>query len=192
MRINNNQLLILNSRYKKNRLYSNTVTASDKTMLFYCYVAFLLFVSLSCSRHTSVSSMLPNHKPSIVGTWRLYEDIVTDSLGNKIYLFGEHPIGYFIYEPSGHLSIHIMRIPAPSPLNFSTASIEQLRERLEAGLSYFGHYTIKDDSTVIHHVEGGTVASYIGTDQLRRYRIKGDTLQIGSPVNPCCRLIREE
>ena len=186
MRINNQE-----RKSKRKRLYANNVNLPANAVLSY-YFAFLLLASSGCSRHTSVSSAISNHKPSIVGTWRIFEDIVTDSLGNKNFLFGEHPIGYFIYEPSGHLSIHIMRTPAPAPLNFPTASIEQLRERLEWGLSYFGHYTIKDDSTVIHHVEGGTVASYIGTDQLRRYRIMGDTLQIGSPVNPCCRLVREK
>ena len=129
---------------------------------------------------------------SIVGIWRIFEDIVLDSAGNKINRFGEHPVGYFIYAPSGHLSINIMRTPPIQSLNFSTASIEQLRNRLEAGLSYFGHYTVKDDSTVIHHVEGGTVAAYIGTEQVRRYKITGDTLRIGDAVNPCCRLIREK
>lgn len=131
------------------------------------------------------------HVSSIVGIWRIFEDVVLDSAGNKINRFGEHPIGYFIYAPSGHLSIHIMRTPPIQSLNFSTASIEQLRTRLEAGLSYFGHYRVQDDSTVIHHVEGGTVAAYIGTDQLRRYKITGDTLTIGGTVNPCCRLIRD-
>lgn len=76
-------------------------------------------------------------------------------------------------------------------MDFLSATAEQLRARLEAGLSYFGHYTVQDDSTVIHHVEGGTVATYIGTDQLRRYKIARDTLRIGDAVNPCCRLVRE-
>ena len=131
------------------------------------------------------------HVPSIVGVWRIIENIIMDSAGNKINRFGEHPIGYFIYAPSGHLSINMMRTPAIQSLDFLSATAEQLRARLEAGLNYFGHYTVQDDSTVIHHVEGGTVAAYIGTNQLRRYKITGDTLQIGDAVNPCCRLVHE-
>lgn len=90
-----------------------------------------------------VSMHAQKHVPSIVGVWRIFEDIVLDSASNKINRFGEHPIGYFIYAPSGHLSINIMRTPPIQSLNFSTASIEQLRSRLEAGLSYFGHYQFR-------------------------------------------------
>ncbi len=161
-------------------------------------VIFLLFIYNSVpaqpkiKKEKGIPVLMPakKHVPSIVGIWRIIEYVAIDSAGNKINPFGEHPVGYFIYAPSRHLSINIMRTPPIQPLDFSTASIEQLRTRLEAGFSYFGHYTVQNDSTVIHHVEGGTVASYIGTDQLRRYKIIGDTLRIGSPVNPCCRLIR--
>jgi hypothetical protein len=44
---------------------------------------------------------------------------------------------------------------------------------------------------VVHHVTGGTIPSYIGTDQLRDSRIRGDTLSIGTGgLRSCRRLIR--
>jgi hypothetical protein len=55
---------------------------------------------------------------------------------------------------------------------------------------YFGTYTILSDSTVVHHVQGGTLPDYIGTDQFRTYHIRGDTLSIGAPSFPCRVLIR--
>jgi lipocalin-like protein len=66
------------------------------------------------------------------------------------------------------------------------------RTLVEAYLGYFGTYTVASDSTVVHHVEGGTLPSYIGTDQLRVYRIRGDTLTIGGSraTWPCRILLR--
>jgi hypothetical protein len=56
---------------------------------------------------------------------------------------------------------------------------------------YFGTYTITSDSTVVHRVMGGTIPSYIGTDQPRNYRIRGDTLSIGGDEPwSCRRLVR--
>ena len=49
---------------------------------------------------------------SIVGTWKVvkYEDQGAD--GTISYPYGEHPDGYFVYDATGHLSVHIMRTPA--------------------------------------------------------------------------------
>lgn len=125
----------------------------------------------------------------LVGVWRLIEYSVKDSLGLKVYTYGNAPRGYFIYDSGGFMSINVMRTPPPSKLEIDHATAEQLRERISAGFSYFGRYTVHDDSTVIHHVEGGTIINYIGTDQFRRYRRNADTLWIGSSGNQCCTLI---
>ena len=55
---------------------------------------------------------------------------------------------------------------------------------------YFGTYSILSDSTVVHHVLGGIFPEYIGTDQPRRYIIRGDTLFISAPLFLCRVLIR--
>ncbi len=64
------------------------------------------------------------------------------------------------------------------------------RELFDAYFGYFGMYTITSDSTVVHHVQGGTSPRFIGTDQERVYRLRGDTLTIGgSRVTWPCRLL---
>jgi len=52
---------------------------------------------------------------SIVGTWKVvkYEDRGAD--GTISHPYGENPIGYFVYDATGRLSVHIMRTPALKP-----------------------------------------------------------------------------
>ena len=66
---------------------------------------------------------------------------------------------------------------------------------LDNAFGYFGTYTIDSlNSIVTHHVKGGSVINYIGTDQHRQFILKGDTLIIGDPIFKVGKrvLIREE
>jgi hypothetical protein len=103
---------------------------------------------------------------------------------------GPNPTGYFIYTSNGQLSIQAMRTPPAGPLAGEPVHFGSLGELRPFYFGYFGTYTILSDSTVVHHVQGGTLPDYIGTDQSRIYRIRGDTLSIGAPPFPCRVLIR--
>jgi hypothetical protein len=83
-----------------------------------------------------------------------------------------------------------MRTPPAGPLAGGPVNFGSLSELRPFYFGYFGTYTILSDSTVVHHVQGGTLPDYIGTDQFRTYRIRGDTLSIGAPPFPCRVLIR--
>lgn len=60
----------------------------------------------------AVASPAGQSSPSIVGTWKIvkYEDRAVD--GTLSYPYGTNPVGYFVYDATGHLSVHIMRTPA--------------------------------------------------------------------------------
>ena len=128
----------------------------------------------------------------LIGTWRLIEFCNIDRPGDTTYSLGRRPIGYFMYDAAGNVSIQAMRA-APSGA-FTKDSIP-LRGRAEVRTSYFGYfgtYTVTSDSTVVHHVRGGTVPTYIGTDQRRNFRFRGDTLSISADEAWGCRkLVRE-
>jgi hypothetical protein len=119
---------------------------------------------------------------SIVGTWKLvkYEDHGPDGTVRRPY--GDNPLGYFVYDPTGHLSIHIMRTPALAPfdgMREGTGDLARYREAFLAYVAYFGTYTVDAaKSTVTHHVEGSLRPDYTGTDQVRPFRIEGDRLII--------------
>ncbi len=109
-----------------------------------------------------LASAEPQGPAQLVGTWRVVRFCERGSTGNFEDPLGPNPIGYFVYTSTGQLSIQVMRTPPAGPL---TGTPVQLRS-------------------------GGTFPNYIGTDQLRTYHIRGDTLSIGAPPFPCRVLIR--
>ena len=140
--------------------------------------------------------------PSLVGAWRVLKFCNVDSAGVETNPLGESPTGVFVYTPGGQLSLHAMRTPptAPYASGDDRPTDAERRAMLDGYFGYFGTYTITSDSTVIHHVAGGTVPSYIGTEQNRHYRIRTgglnapDTLSIGGNAAAlrCRKLIRVE
>lgn len=127
---------------------------------------------------------------ALIGTWKVRRFCDQDSAGAVTDPMGPNPTGYFIYTPTGQLSIHAMRTPPTGPVAGDSVRLKTLAGLRPYYFSYFGTYTITSDSTVIHHVEGGTFPEYIGTDQRRAYRISGDTLHIGGQAFDCRVLVR--
>lgn len=127
---------------------------------------------------------------SLVGTWRVVKFCDRDSTGALVDPLGPNPIGFFVYTATGELSIQAMRSPPTGPTAGGPVHLRSLGELRPFYFGYFGTYTILSESTVVHHVQGGTLPDYIGTDQVRSYRIRGDTLSIGAPRFPCRVLIR--
>jgi hypothetical protein len=143
-----------------------------------------LFV-LSGSAHAQPS------KPTLIGTWRVVDFCNVNTPGDTMYSLGRTPVGVFIYDPNGNLSIQAMRTPVAGAFAKDSVPFSGMAELRNAYFGYFGTYTITSDSTVVHHVVGGTIPDYIGTDQRRDYRIRGDTLSIGVGEKLSCRrLIR--
>jgi hypothetical protein len=127
----------------------------------------------------------------LIGTWRVVEFCNIDTPGDTTYPLGRHPIGFFVYDPAGNLLIQAMRTPPSGAFLQDSAPLAGMVELRNSYFGYFGTYTITSDTTVIHRVAGGTIPDYIGTDQRRHYRIRGDTLSIGAGSPPACRrLIR--
>ena len=119
-------------------------------------------------------------EPGLVGTWRpvRYENTAAD--GTVTYPFGEHPFGYFVYDPTGHLSVQLMHNPpiaGPSPVLSSQPVRDDVPREFVA---YFGTYKVDKAKGVLHHmVEGALDLDYVAhPDQIRPYRLNGDTLVI--------------
>lgn len=127
---------------------------------------------------------------SLVGTWRVVRYCDRDSTGAIVEPLGPNPTGLFVYTPTGQLSIQAMRTPPSGPLSGEPVRLGSLSELRPFYFGYFGTYSILSDTTVIHHVQGGTFPDYIGTDQPRKYIIRGDTLSIGAPLFLCRVLVR--
>lgn len=118
----------------------------------------------------------------LVGTWRVVRYIDTDSSGRATYPFGENPKGYFVYDPTGHLSVQIMRMPA-RPLfaarDDDKGTDAEVRAAYDGYAAYFGTYRVDEAKRIVTHVvEGSLNPSYTGTDQPRPFKLDGDVLVI--------------
>ena len=118
----------------------------------------------------------------LVGTWRIVRFIDTDARGKVTYLFGENPRGYIVYDPTGHLSVQIMRMPARSPFaagDDDKGTDAEVRAAYDGYAAYFGTYRVDEAHSVVTHVvEGSLKPSYTGTDQPRPFKLDGDVLVI--------------
>lgn len=155
----------------------------------------VITAALSCKPGKTTNDSTKTNK--LAGTWKLIEYTDYDTATNKwIHPYGEHPRGYFTYTNSGIVNLNIS---AEKPLVVSVDS-EYIKPLtlgavLDNACGYFGTYTIDSlNSVVTHHVKGGSVINYIGTDQHRQFILKGDTLLIGDPTFKVGKrvLIREE
>jgi len=140
----------------------------------------ILIFLLFCTTSTHAQNPQPN---PLIGTWRLIEFADLDpATGKWTYDYGQHPKGYFTYTKTGIITINIS---STVPLKMSADSAKKFYPNLynyiqQTALGYFGHYTINwKTSTVVHHVEGGTIPYYTDTDQPRPFTLKNDTLIIG-------------
>jgi len=152
-------------------------------------------VTLGCSAGPAAqasgitTSLIPPQGPrALIGTWRLVEFWDRDSIGApKRYPYCQQPTGYFVYDPSGHVSIQIQTGPTPPIIQaqrgedwFRQASAEELRTSMDAFRAYFGTYVVDfPGGHVIHQVEGDSRSLYTGTAQRRRFRLVRDSLIIG-------------
>lgn len=161
---------------------SSTPDESERGMLFRSRLLlsfiFACIVSSPSLAKTNASAV----EPGLVGTWRLIKVEDRHRDGTVKLPFGEHPTGYFVYDPTGHLSVQIMRMPPLEP--FASGDSEKGTQAEEAHAfdsygAYFGTYRVDKKHHVLHHiVEGGLSPGYTNTEQLRPYSLKGDTLII--------------
>jgi len=118
----------------------------------------------------------------LVGTWRVVRYVDTDASGKVTYPFGEKPSGYFVYDPTGHLSVQIMRTPARPRFaagDDAKGTDAEVRAAYDGYVAYFGTYRVDERRSIVTHVvEGSLNPSYTGTDQPRPFKLHGDVLVI--------------
>lgn len=148
-------------------------------------IILLTVINLAFSCTSGKTEINVSEKSRLVGTWRLieYSDFDTISKSWK-HPYGDHPKGYFTYTNSGIVNINgSAENPLVVPVDSEYTKPLTLGLILDNAFGYFGTYTIDSiNSIVTHHVKGGSVINYIGTDQHRQFILKGDSLLIGDPT----------
>jgi|GEM_PF-505774 len=137
--------------------------------------------SLGTSRSRIASDM---HGTSLAGAWKL---LVFEfrSEGQVVFPFGTNFLGLCLYDSIGYMAMQIMRGDRPR----FAVNDQQLGTPEEVGAAFFGYVaysgTYVADEThgvVVHHVSQSLFPNWVGTDQVRFYRISGDRLIVGAPT----------
>jgi Lipocalin-like domain len=114
-------------------------------------------------------------EPNVVGNWKLVSFVSEElATGKKTALLGEHPKGYLIYTPQGRMMAVIVHETRSPP------KVDEDRINLHKYMfAYSGRYTVEGDK-VVHHADISWNESWTGTDQVRFFKLEGDSLTIKS------------
>jgi hypothetical protein len=120
----------------------------------------------------------------LAGAWKL---LVFEfrSEGQVVFPFGTNLSGLCLYDPTGHMSMQIMRGDRPrfAANDQQAGTPDEVAAAFAGCYSYFGTYVADEaHGVVVHHVTQSLFPNWIGTDLVRFYRISGDRLIVSAPT----------
>ncbi len=117
----------------------------------------------------------------LLGTWKLKSYVrEVAATGERYNERGERPNGYLSYAADGRMYAIITWDNRPSPNDVVPSDEERVR-LYRTMISYAGTYTV-DAEKVVHHVDISWNQNWTGTDQVRFYKLEGNTLTITSAL----------
>ena len=123
--------------------------------------------------HTTVAS------GPLIGTWRLISagNIHKDGHFEPFAEYGPNPIGYLMYDVTGHMCVSLANPNHPRWANPDNPTDAEKIETFRVMFAYCGTYEIQENKhRVIHRPEMASWPHYVGTDQIRPFRLEGNRL----------------
>ncbi len=143
------------------------------------FVATLLLFSFGLLISAEDKSTQPSARDRLIGTWRLVsaENVQPDGSSHPFPEYGPHPIGYLMYDSTGHMCVTLSN---PNPPHWADPANPTDAERAlthKGMFAYCGTYEVHEkEGQVIHRPELAEWPHYIGSDQVRNFRFEGDRL----------------
>jgi len=131
----------------------------------------------------------------LIGTsWELEIYQSEDKFGDIIYPLGENATGNIIFTSENRLAVQIMAENHEENLlekNLDTFNTEVEKEMAKLGYhAYSGLFDIDEEKAhLTTHVDVSLIPSYVGTDQIRKATIEGDTLYLSNVKHPERKLV---
>jgi len=88
---------------------------------------------------------------------------------------GANPQGIIVYDPSGHMAVHVAP-DRPKPRAGKEPTPEEAYDALRDCVAYFGTYSIDEDGQTVTHHRHASVQPGDAGDVVRGYEFAGDRL----------------
>jgi Lipocalin-like domain len=115
----------------------------------------------------------------LIGAWDLVSYELQTTSGQTSRPLGDNPVGRISYDAAGRMSAHLMKrgVARFASVKREDATEPEIAAAWRGYVGYFGSYTIDEKARAItHHVEGAWYPNYVGSKQVRAYRLQGDHL----------------
>lgn len=111
---------------------------------------------------------------SLVGLWKLKSiQFEAADTGEIADVFGPNPSGYLIHTGEGRMMAMLMRSDRTPPKEDADGSA-----LFKTMMAYTGNYRIEGDDKFVTHVDLAWHPGWHGTEQIRFFKLEGDTLSI--------------
>ena len=123
----------------------------------------------------------------LVGTWHVVSAGIfrKDGALEPFPQYGPNAIGYLMYDSTGHMCVSLANPVHPRWANREKPTDDEKARSYDSTFAYCGTYEVREkDSQVIHRPELCSWPHYIGTDQVRNFRLEGDRLILSAEETP--------
>ncbi len=118
----------------------------------------------------------------LLGTWKLKSFVRQDiATGERRPALGEHPDGYLGYASDGRMYAFLVAGGRVAPASDQPTDAERV-QLYNTMLAYAGTYKIYGGK-VVHHIDIAWNNARLGTDQVRFFKLDGDTLTLTTERN---------
>ena len=123
--------------------------------------------------------VLADERQQLVGVWRLQTyDVEFQDTGEHAAPFGAHPNGFGIFTPEGRTMGILTAEGRKAPQTDADRAAA-----FQGMVAYSGTYRLEDDRWITT-VDIAWNEAWMGTEQVRFYRVEGDTLTVTSNWRP--------
>ena len=124
-----------------------------------------------------VQPTFADDRAKLLGIWKIISyEFELQSTGERQPIWGKNPTGYIIFTPEGLFMAVLTGEGRKAP---STA--QDRAELFNTMFAYTGMYRIEGDKWITK-VDVAANPAWIGTEQIRSFRVDGDRLQESTPV----------
>jgi hypothetical protein len=163
-------------------------SASMKSLLlFFLLVATCVNVSAQNGANIGAADAERGTRERLIGSWRLVSagTFRSDGKFEPYPEYGPNPIGYLMYDTTGHMCVSLANPNHPHWANPEKPTDAEKLRSYDVFFAYCGSYEVREkESRVIHRPEVGSWPHYIGTDQSRNFRFEGDRLILSDEETP--------